>query len=163
MPGSLSRVEIMACPHHSLVVQVAAGLNIVMSQWCRIVITTSQHWENNGTKKFCTIVLVLACVITIKNTTILMNSVKQPNAICQCSAQVMDCQTGDKLFPELLNFNHAPWHHMASLGHNELKTHAPVCSVWLIDIHTGLILGLPPSNERRRYKVTPSLIGWAQT
>ena len=27
----------------------------------------------------------------------------------------------------------------------------------------GLILGLRPVNERRRYKVTPSLIGWAQT
>ena len=26
-----------------------------------------------------------------------------------------------------------------------------------------LILGLHPANERRRYKVTPSLIGWAQT
>ena len=26
-----------------------------------------------------------------------------------------------------------------------------------------LILGLYPANERRRYKVTPSLIGWAQT
>ena len=28
---------------------------------------------------------------------------------------------------------------------------------------SGLILGLHPSSERRRYKVTPSLIGWAQT
>ena len=28
--------------------------------------------------------------------------------------------------------------------------------------NTGLILGLRPANERRRYKVTPSLIGWAQ-
>ena len=28
---------------------------------------------------------------------------------------------------------------------------------------TGPILGLHPANERRRYKVTPSLIGWAQT
>ena len=28
---------------------------------------------------------------------------------------------------------------------------------------SGLILGLCPANERRRYKVTPSLIGWAQT
>ena len=28
---------------------------------------------------------------------------------------------------------------------------------------TGLILGLHPANERRRYKVTPSLIGWLQT
>ena len=27
----------------------------------------------------------------------------------------------------------------------------------------GLIMGLHPANERRRYKVTPSLIGWAQT
>ena len=25
---------------------------------------------------------------------------------------------------------------------------------------TGLILGLRPANERRRYKVTSSLIGW---
>ena len=28
---------------------------------------------------------------------------------------------------------------------------------------SGLILGLHPANKRRRYKVTPSLIGWAQT
>ena len=28
---------------------------------------------------------------------------------------------------------------------------------------TGLILGLHPANGRRRYKVTPSLIRWAQT
>ena len=27
---------------------------------------------------------------------------------------------------------------------------------------TWLILGLRTANERRRYKVTPSLIGWAQ-
>ena len=29
--------------------------------------------------------------------------------------------------------------------------------------YTGLILGLHPANERRCYKVTSSLIGWAQT
>ena len=28
---------------------------------------------------------------------------------------------------------------------------------------SGLILGLRPANERRRYFVTTSLIGWAQT
>ena len=28
---------------------------------------------------------------------------------------------------------------------------------------TGLILGLSPTNERRRYFVTTSLIGWVQT
>ena len=28
---------------------------------------------------------------------------------------------------------------------------------------SGLILGLRPANERRHYKVMPSLIGWAQT
>ena len=27
----------------------------------------------------------------------------------------------------------------------------------------GLILGLRPVNERRRYFVTPSLVGWVQT
>ena len=27
----------------------------------------------------------------------------------------------------------------------------------------GSILGLRTANERRRYKLTPSLIGWAQT
>ena len=30
-------------------------------------------------------------------------------------------------------------------------------------VSSGLILGLRPANERRRYKVTPSLIGWDQT
>ena len=30
-------------------------------------------------------------------------------------------------------------------------------------IYSGLILGLRPANERRRYFVTTSLIGWAQT
>ena len=29
--------------------------------------------------------------------------------------------------------------------------------------YPGLILGMHPANERRRYKVTPSLIGWAKT
>ena len=32
-----------------------------------------------------------------------------------------------------------------------------------IDMHAGLILDLRPTDERRRYKVTMSLIGWAQT
>ena len=29
------------------------------------------------------------------------------------------------------------------------------------NVAPGLILGLRPANERRRYKVTPSLIGWS--
>ena len=32
-----------------------------------------------------------------------------------------------------------------------------------LNIISGLILGLRPANERRRYFVTMSLIGWAQT
>ena len=31
-----------------------------------------------------------------------------------------------------------------------------------IQSYPGLILGMHPANERRRYKVTASLIGWAQ-
>ena len=40
-----------------------------------------------------------------------------------------------------------------------MSGHYPECVV----TYTGLILGLHPANERRRCKVTPSLIGWAQT
>ena len=44
-----------------------------------------------------------------------------------------------------------------SLWNELFKTiQLPICI-----IQVGLILG--PANERRRYKVTPSLIGWAQT
>ena len=28
---------------------------------------------------------------------------------------------------------------------------------------SGLILGLHPANERRRYNITHSLVGWAET
>ena len=33
----------------------------------------------------------------------------------------------------------------------------------VLKAESELILGLRPANERRRYQVTPSLIGWAQT
>ena len=43
----------------------------------------------------------------------------------------------------------------------------PISQTWLqiprIIARSGRVLGLRPANERRRYKVTPSLIGWAQT
>ena len=34
---------------------------------------------------------------------------------------------------------------------------------WSLQYYAGLILRLRPANERRRYKVTPPLISWAQT
>ena len=38
------------------------------------------------------------------------------------------------------------------------------CALFLeYTVFSGLILGLRPANERRRYKVTPSPIGWTQT
>ena len=37
------------------------------------------------------------------------------------------------------------------------------CDSWPLDSSVGLILGLRPANERRRYFVTTSLIGWAGT
>ena len=43
-----------------------------------------------------------------------------------------------------------PWHQIDDLTLTATAT-------------TGVILGLRPANERRRYKVTPSLIGRAQT
>ena len=61
----------------------------------------------------------------------------------------MDNTVYDKLWPEItLTVN--------ALQQLNLK-------VIIIQQTTGLILGLRPANERRRYKVTPSLIGWAQT
>ena len=33
----------------------------------------------------------------------------------------------------------------------------------MLQVYTGLILGLRPANERQRYIVTTSLIGWTQT
>ena len=51
--------------------------------------------------------------------------------------------------------------------HNDgLRVHHASISDWIYEWDnalSGLILGLHPGNERRRYKVTPSLIGWAQT
>ena len=38
-----------------------------------------------------------------------------------------------------------------------------LCHPFILLILSWLILGLHPANERRRYKATPSLIGWAQT
>ena len=43
------------------------------------------------------------------------------------------------------------WHDIHPEGHVDKDTAA------------GLILGLHPANKRCRYKVTASLIGWAQT
>ena len=37
------------------------------------------------------------------------------------------------------------------------------CTCFSVTEPSGLILGLRQADKRRRYKVTPSLIGWAQT
>ena len=46
---------------------------------------------------------------------------------------------------------------------NTLRTKQTVAILQMASLQTGLILGLHPANERRRYFVTKSLIGWAQT
>ena len=48
------------------------------------------------------------------------------------------------------------------------RDHEYCCALFCVKIHviyipTGLILGSHPANESRHYKVTLSLIGWAQT
>ena len=37
------------------------------------------------------------------------------------------------------------------------------CRLVIGNLWAGLSVGLHPANVKRRYKVTPSLIGWAQT
>ena len=44
-----------------------------------------------------------------------------------------------------------------------LKTAVVFDGASSLNVNTGLILGLRPANERWRYFVTTSLIGWAQT
>ena len=58
------------------------------------------------------------------------------------------------------------WPARASYGMSFVSFKSDLYSTNVIAVlHTvsGLILGLHPANDRRRYKVTPSLIGWAQT
>ena len=58
-----------------------------------------------------------------------------------------------------------------NIGHNVYKQEAQMLSFSMnqficIGKHAykaGLILGLRPANDRHRYKVTVSLIGWDQT
>ena len=45
------------------------------------------------------------------------------------------------------------------LVHYHSSDNVNSCLGWI----TGMILGLHTTNKRRRYFVTPSLIGWAQT
>ena len=52
-------------------------------------------------------------------------------------------------------------HVSESLWNSPVLLRTAACSSGYVS--AGLILGLHPANERRRYKVTPSLIGWAQT
>ena len=68
---------------------------------------------------------------------------------------------------------------MVSLGHNELMVNAANSTKWWspvtvifphwkqteirLDVRSEAALGLRPANERRRYIITTSLIGWAQT
>ena len=51
------------------------------------------------------------------------------------------------------------------LGNKKASSMDQVSEWWevILVYHSGLILGLRQTNKRRRYKVTPSLIGWAQT
>ena len=56
--------------------------------------------------------------------------------------------------PQLNEYINETQHWNASL-----YKHMPSCFVSQL---SGLIIGLRPATERGRYKVTPSLIGWAQ-
>ena len=97
-------------------------------------------------------------------------------------------QTGDNPLPEPMMTQFVK--HIVPLGGDEFKKchlnphYKPKTVWWLPQVYngaaytnktvssswirvqsqkTGLILGLRPANERRRYKVTSFLIGWAQT
>ena len=54
------------------------------------------------------------------------------------------------------------YHEAAMLPHDSVYVMWWLSSSWLYAVLPGLILGLRPANERRRYFVTASLIGCAQ-
>ena len=56
--------------------------------------------------------------------------------------------------PKYFQGNHEGW--------SSIKWDLTTCHDFWIDFSTELILGLGPANERQRYFVTMSLIGWAQ-
>ena len=60
-----------------------------------------------------------------------------------------------------MRFENIDWHSSASdlSSQYSLKTN----NHYVFEYNAELILGLHAANERRRYKVTPSLIDWAQT
>ena len=51
---------------------------------------------------------------------------------------------------------------LAATSNEKVSTVTTLVFQWR-HTNSGLTLGLRPANERRRYKVTPFLIGWAQT
>ena len=57
------------------------------------------------------------------------------------------------------------WRHAICNYHVDLDQSTSNQSTWVLqcNVYPGLILDLGPANERRRYEVTPPLIGWAQT
>ena len=71
--------------------------------------------------------------------------------------------TGAKLWPDLIITIYIKQHVVLTrfglLPHGTYVEWSPIPQ---IEYQSVLILGLRPANERRRNKVTPSLIGWAQ-
>jgi len=55
---------------------------------------------------------------------------------------------------------------LSNLVHNYTCIYISFWCVWkfneMVKPCAGFILGLRPANEKRRYDVTPSLVGWAQ-
>ena len=49
------------------------------------------------------------------------------------------------------------------LQNSAMLIHGNAIQLIVNSVSAGLILGLHPANERRHYKVMPSLTGWVQT
>ena len=55
------------------------------------------------------------------------------------------------------------YHHILSVVSYRFRESCCFCFHYYCTVYAGLILGLRPANERRRYFLTTSLFGWAQT
>ena len=64
---------------------------------------------------------------------------------------------------KLMTFEFNKRCHFFGIYRADFRFASSQCETSLQKTSTELILGLRPANEGRRYRVTPSLIGWAQT
>ena len=89
-----------------------------------------------------------------------VNRTVLPLTHCWVTCQIVEWYNTDNLQSDNFESVQDLWQTYKSIDPGKSYCY---CSNIVLKYISGLILGLHPVNERHRYKVTLSLIGWAQT